>query len=366
MKEQIQILDKNGVPLARALADEQRWRLPDGVGVGVKYSGQIYPLVKTAQGWVIRLGGRSFAQKACQAMDTAPPSPAPARLETAAAAPPVVARPAVRPTVRTNGRFEDQWLINAEKVEAQRAERVAHHQQANEAVAQLHGELAGALEERDRQVARARQLEADKLELQNRLRDDRRLQKSENTVADLRGQLTHAQRQVAAAQAEVRQARELQKAAEARATAGKAELTQQRQAATALEQRLKACLAETAKGARPEAWDWFQALLPVAWPRLVVRPESWDVVSRHCTRVEAVLRVLQALHDEDPDQASFSITDNGWREVQDHIATGRDDRLRVYWRPLPERTIEAVIFYKNDDEVQQAFHRALSRESARE
>ncbi|MBD3808478.1 MAG: hypothetical protein IE880_07170, partial [Epsilonproteobacteria bacterium] len=32
-------------------------------------------------------------------------------------------------------------------------------------------------------------------------------------------------------------------------------------------------------------------------------------------------------------------------------ATGRDDRLRVYWRPLPERRIEAVIYYKNDDET---------------
>lgn len=357
MNEPIQILDKNGVALAHTLTDEKRWRLPDGVGVGVKYSGQIFPLVKTAHGWVIRLGGRSYAQKACQGMDTEPPSGA-----VTPPAPAGVAPPAAVKLTGMSGGFEGQWLLNAEKAEAQQVARAARREQASVAVAQLHGELAGAIEERDRLALRVRQLEADKVDLQNRLRDDRRLQKSENTVADLRGQLTHAQRQVAAAQEEGKRAREIQKTVEARATAGKAELAQQRQVATALEQRLKACLADTAKGARPEAWDWFQALMAGVWPRLVVRPESWAIVSRHCTRVEAVLRVLQALHDDDPSQASFSITDNGWREVQDHIATGRDDRLRVYWRPLPERGIEAVIFYKHDDEAQQALHRALSRE----
>ncbi len=357
----IQILDKNGVPLAHALPDEKRWRLPDGVGVGVKYSGQIFPLVKTVQGWVIRLGGHSYAKKACQPLYTEANPTASTKPDPAGVVPPVT----VKSTGMTGG-FEDQWLVNAEKVEAQRAERTARCQQASEVVAQLHGELAGVLEERERLAARVRQLEVDKVDLQNRLRDDRRLQKSENTVSDLRGQLIHAQRQVAAAQGEGRQAREIQKTVEARATACKAELVQQRQITAALEQRIKACLADTAKGTRPEAWDWFQALLARAWPRLIVRPESWGIVSRHCTRVEAVLRVLQALHDDDPSQASFSITDNGWREVQDHIATGRDDRLRVYWRPLPERGIEAVIFYKNDDEAQQAFHRTLSREDARE
>lgn len=357
MTDPIQILDKNGAPLARPLVDEKRWRLPDGVGVGVKYSGQIYPLVKTAQGWVIRLGGRSYAQKACQPMDVEPLLAASAEPVIDVKAPPVP----VKSTGMAGG-FEGQWLANEAKLAVQREEHAARRQQASAAVAQLHGELAGVIEERDRLGLRARQLEADKAELQNRLRDDRRLQKSENTVADLRGQLTYAQRQVAAAQAEAKQAKEAQKTAEARATAYKSELAQQRQAATALEQRLKTCLADTAKGARPEAWDWFRALLAVAWPRLVVRTESWDIVSRHCTRVDAVLRALQALHDDDPSQASFSIADNGWREVQDHIATGRDDRLRVYWRPLLERRIEAVIFYKMDDEAQQAFHRALFRE----
>ncbi len=356
MTDPIQILDKNGAPLARPLVDEKRWRLPDGVGVGVKYSGQIYPLVKTAQGWVIRLGGRSYAQKACQPMDAEmPPLQSPKPVATTTASVPKVAG-------RVIGGIEGQWLANEAKLAVQREEHAARRQQASAAVAQLHGELAGVIEERDRLGLRARQLEADKAELQNRLRDDRRLQKSENTVADLRGQLTYAQRLVAAAQAEAKQAKEAQKAAEARATTYKSELAQQRQAATVLEQRLKVCLADTAKGARPEAWDWFHALLAVAWPRLVVRTESWDIVSRHCTRVDAVLRVLQAVHDDDPSQASFSITENGWREVQDHIATGRDDRLRVYWRPLPERRIEAVIFYKMDDEAQQAFHRALFRE----
>ncbi len=356
MNDRIQILDKHGAPLARLLADEKRWHLPDGIGVGVKYSGQIYPLVKTAQGWAIRLGGHRYAQKDCRPMATevAPENPQP--VSTTATSAPKVMGPAMTG-------IEGQWLAKAEQVEAQRVESAARQQQASKAMAQLHGELADAREEQARLAGRVRHLEADLAQLQQRLRDDRRLQKSENTVADLRGQLTHAQRQVAAAQTVAKQAQEARKTAEARVTANKSELAQQRQEAAALEQRLKICLAGTAKGARPEAWDWFQAILPVVWPRLAIRAESWEMVSRHCTRVDAVLRVLQALHDEDPNQAAFSIADHGWREVQDHIATGRDDRLRVYWRPRPERRIEAVIYYKSDDEAQQAFHRALSRES---
>jgi len=363
MTERIQILDKRGMPLAQPLADDRRWHLPGGVGLGVKYSGQIYPLVNTTQGWVIKLGGHRYAQKDCRLADperslpqTSQPSP-----------PPVVTTAARVPASAGHGvvGIEKAWLANAEKAETQRAESAARQQQVRQAVVQLHGELADAREEQGRLAGRVRHLEAELVQLRERLRDDRRLQKSENTVADLRGQLTYAQRQMAAAQAEAKQAREAQKAVAARATASRSELAQQRQETAALEQRLKACLAEMAKGVRPEAWDWFLAMLPVVWPRLSIRAESWEVVSRHCTRVDAVLRVLQALHDEDPNQAAFSIADHGWREVQDHIATGRDDRLRVYWRPLPERRLEAVIFYKTDDEAQQAFHRALAREPVR-
>ncbi|TSA22513.1 MAG: hypothetical protein D4R70_01655 [Betaproteobacteria bacterium] len=354
MTETIKIIDPAGKPLAKEIADDARWRLPDGVSLGAFYSGRIYPLVNTTQGWVIRLGGQSYAKKQCQAAtsDAAPAVPPP-RAQVTAATP-------LRPGASVR-EIEGAWLTTDEQARMTRAAATTQHARVADELAHLRNELADARSARDTLAAQVKRLDAEMIALRQSLRDDRRLHKCESTNTDLRGQLTHAQRLVATAQHTAQQATAGQASSEARVTALKTELTQQRQAMTALEQRLKGALADTAKGARPEAWAWFQALLPVLWPRLQVAPESWQVVATHCTLIEPLIRVLTALDGDDSAQSSYSITANGWREVQAHIATGRDDRLRVYWRPLPEQRVAVVLYYKQDDEGQQAFHRQLER-----
>jgi hypothetical protein len=354
MTETIKIIDPAGKPLAKEITDDARWRLPDGVSLGVFYSGRIYPLVNTTQGWVIRLGGQSYAKKPCQVTtsDAAPVTPPP-RAPVTPAAP-------LRPGASVR-EIEGAWLNTDAEARMTRAAATTQHARVADELAHLRNELADARSARDALAAQVKRLDAEMITLRQHLRDDRRLHKCESTNVDLRGQLTHAQRQVATAQKAAQQATAGQASSEARVTALKTELTQQRQAMTALEQRFKTCLADTAKGARPEAWAWFQALLPVLWPRLQISLESWEVVATHCTLIEPLIRVLSALDGDDPAQSSYSITPKGWREVQAHIATGRDDRLRVYWRPTDSQRVAAVVYYKQDDEGQQAFHRRLER-----
>lgn len=356
MTQTITIIDPAGKPLAREITDDARWRLPDGVSLGVFYSGRIYPLVNTTQGWVIRLGGQSYAKKQCQAVTEpaqveptiVPQSPAPNKAGS------------LRPGASVL-EIERAWLNTDEEARMTRAAATTQHARVADELAHLRDELADARSARDALAAQVKHLDAEMITLRQSLRDDRRLHKCESTNTDLRGQLTHAQRLVETAQKAVQQATAGQASSEARVAALKTALAQQRQGVASVEQRLNRALAETAKGVRPEAWGWFQALLPVAWSRLQIAPESWEVVATHCTLIEPLIRVLTALNGDAPAQSSYSISTNGWREVQAHIATGRDDRLRVYWRPMDGQRLEVVVYYKQDDEDQQAFHRRLGR-----
>lgn len=356
MTDPVQILDTQGHRLAKGITDPRRYQIPGMPGgLGVLHSGRVYPLVKTPQGWVIRLNGPSYARKACtvvaepvqaSATDLAKEHPQPAPIQ--------------RETPLTD--FERQWLQNADQAVARKTAASAQAKTHAERVSGLHEALARA----DRQIATLKAqitaLGAERDALMQQLRDDKRLHKCESTNTDLRGQLVFAQREVEKARSMAQNAQDIRQESEAKVKALRNEQTQLRQQVAALDQRLKACLSEGAKERQLEAWQVLRDMVSVAWPRIQVRPESWTTLATYCTEVEPVARVLFALNNNDPTQAHYSITANGWREVQAHITTGKDDRLRVYWRPAERETLEVILYYKTSDEDQQAFHRQLARE----
>lgn len=388
----IPIFDAHGRRLPKVLEDARRYRLPDGIAVGVAYSGRVYPLLQTPEGPVIRLSGASYARKACTPLTGAADSGALAgtmrvalmemRTERRPDAAPVPNVPpqaalAVASAANAGGGsvadIERAWLQSADrKAEQQRVDQASRQRdQVAAQWASLGTELAAARAALSALTLAHTELQARYAAQQIRDREDKRLSKCEHTLTDLRGQLVHAEKRVQATQAAEQRAINQAIAAEQQATTWRGELRAQQQANSQLEQRLKTVLNERGRAERGAVW--LADIARICWPRLQVDSESWQVAAEYGVRLEPLVRVLQALQDNAAHLASFVVTDNGWREVEAHIATGRDDRLRVYWRPARSDTddanrelpLEVRVYYKRDAADQQAWHRRLQAASVK-
>lgn len=100
-----------------------------------------------------------------------------------------------------------------------------------------------------------------------------------------------------------------------------------------------------------------QRLIAGLLPRLTLDEESWETIHAYCQNPTGLVRVLQQLSLKEKTLASHALPNTAWRELAEHIASGVDSRLRVYWKREAEENIRVRVYYKVSDEDQDLLHK---------